>query len=348
MFDHPQSSLRDLDTIEPGFLLAAALDQVDVRRLRGIDRVIALRAFDRMAAHYEAARARAMAALTEDEEFTDLDPAEAIDAAAAEARIALTLTRRAAESDLHDALELRDRLPSVLAAWRRGLLDRRRVQVILRGTAHLSGPEAERVAELVLEDASRLTTGQLRARVGRIAMEADPVASDSRFRDAHADRRVWISPTDAGTATLTASDLSPERATAIQRRIHGAALALRRAGDQRTIDQLRADVLVDILEGAEPPTAIIEVTTDLPTLTELAAHPGDLAGYGPVVADIARRVAESKAAEWRFTVEDGGRTHRGAIRRHPTESTARSVRTMHPTCVFPGCRMPASECDLDH
>ncbi|MCZ6630322.1 MAG: hypothetical protein O7D28_03120, partial [Actinobacteria bacterium] len=44
---------------------------------------------------------------------------------------------------------------------------------------------------------------------------------------------------------------------------------------------------------------------DLETLTGLTENPGELAGFGPVIADIARRVtAEQESAEWRWTVVD--------------------------------------------
>jgi hypothetical protein len=97
---------------------------------------------------------------------------------------------------------------------------------------------------------------------------------------------------------------------------------------------------------------VVDIHVDLDTLARLADHPGELAGYGPVVADIARQVAEHQArAEWRFqaTDPDTGRVvHNGITRRRPTADQQREVETQHPTCIFPGCRMPATDCDLDH
>ena len=51
----------------------------------------------------------------------------------------------------------------------------------------------------------------------------------------------------------------------------------------------------------------VDLRVDLDTLNELNDHPGDLAGYGPVIADIARQVAEHETkAEWRHAQEAEG------------------------------------------
>ncbi len=50
---------------------------------------------------------------------------------------------------------------------------------------------------------------------------------------------------------------------------------------------------------------MVDIRVDLETLTGLTENPGELAGFGPVIADIARRVtAEQESAEWRWTVVD--------------------------------------------
>ena len=96
----------------------------------------------------------------------------------------------------------------------------------------------------------------------------------------------------------------------------------------------------------------VHLQTDLDTLTALAEHPGELAGYGPVIADVARQAAEQlEDAEWRFTVTDtatGRPVANGVTRRRPTTAQRRDIETRNPTCVFPGCRMPSIDCDIDH
>lgn len=36
------------------------------------------------------------------------------------------------------------------------------------------------------------------------------------------------------------------------------------------------------------------------------------------------------------------------IRRRPTAAQIREIHALHPTCTFPGCQIPAEDCDLDH
>lgn len=123
-------------------------------------------------------------------------------------------------------------------------------------------------------------------------------------------------------------------------------------------------MFLDLLEGHSSTTnksttgtgrdrgGVIDLRVDLATLAELDDRCGDLGGYGPVIADIARQIAgDSPDAEWRFTITDpatGDAIGTGATRRRPTLTQRRRIRTRHRTCVFPGCRMPAIGSDLDH
>jgi hypothetical protein len=144
--------------------------------------------------------------------------------------------------------------------------------------------------------------------------------------------------------------------------INRIARSLHVAGETRTMDQLRADIAVDLLCGnptySGTKAGKVDIHVDLETLARLNDHPGELAGYGPVIADIARQVAEnSDNGEWRFRVtaspggEDNGTglpVHMGTTRRRPNTEQQRHVELRDLTCVSPGCRMPATECDLDH
>jgi hypothetical protein len=118
------------------------------------------------------------------------------------------------------------------------------------------------------------------------------------------------------------------------------------------MDQLRADVYLDLLCGnsASGKGGVVDIRVDLSTLAELSDNPGELAGYGPIVDDITRRiVGQQTDAEWRYTVTHNGRPlATGTTRRRPTPAQRRLIVATHPTCVFPGCRMPATECDIDH
>ena len=343
-----------LDVMEPGPALAAFLSTIEVSRLSGHDRIVVLRAQQRMASHYSAKVYESMASvrdhlveLGEGAEFAD-------DAAAAEIRAALRLTRRAADGELSFAMDLKRELPSVWLALVNGDLDVRRVKTIVSGVMHLPDDTARQVVASILEDAPRLTTGQLSARLRRLSIEADPEAAEDRYHHAVDRRRIAGEPSVDGTANLYAMDLPPDRVASATRRINHLARSLKAGGETRTMDQLRADVFLDLLVGRKQGGrgGTVDIQVDLETLARLGDAPGDLAGYGPVVADIARRVVESQRdSRWRFSVVDpdsGRPVHGGVIRRRPSSTQRREVETRNPEYVFPGCRMPSVECDLDH
>lgn len=356
MFDRKcQPIPPGLDEMPPGPTLAGFLATIDPGEVSGHDRVVVLRAQQRMASHFQGQVYAAMSSLAEHMEegpFAD-DPELAWEASATEIRCALRLTRRTAESELDFALGLQ-RLPAVRAALVAGNIDTRRSRVVVRGTSHLDEAAARQVVDAVIGDAPGLTTGELAARIRRLAIEVDPDTARERYEQTIADRRVVSEGSTDGTANLLGLDLPPDRVAAIARRINRIARTLNRQGDERTIDQLRADVFLDLLSGLnrDQRGGSVDLHVDLETLARLAETPGDLSGFGPVIADIARQVAEAQTnGEWRFTLSDPGTglpIHNGTTRRRPSTAQRRTVEARDRTCIFPGCRMPATQCDLDH
>jgi hypothetical protein len=335
--------------------LGAILGSIDVHALSGYDRVVVLRAHQRMVAHHQAHLYDAMVSIRDAFVDDGWDQVDAGECGAAEIRTALHLTRRAADVDLSFALDLSQRLEKVFHLLSDGRLDHRRARTIERATLHLSDAVAQGAVERIVASAPLMTTGELQAQIRKLAIEADPEEAKLRADKAVASRKVIAEPTDDGTANLLGLDLSPDRVAVVSRRINTIAKSLRGPGESRTIDQLRADVYLDLLQGKHHQTtgrSVIQMTVDLDTLAALAEHPGDLAGYGPVISDIARQVAEEHHdAEWRWQVTDtetGQHLCDGISRRRPTASQKRTIQTRDRTCSFPGCRMPGIDCDIDH
>ncbi|MDJ0497485.1 MAG: DUF222 domain-containing protein, partial [Acidimicrobiia bacterium] len=285
----------NLEDIPPGYVLAAVLDDIDINTCSGYDRVRVLQAQERMRSHYAArsylTMTKVMDAIDEDDMAADMVE----EAAASEVAAALRLTRKAADIEMSLALQLQRRLPEVWDALLEGSIDVRRARVLVGDTLHLPIATAQEIVSTVLGDACLLTTGQLRAKLRKLAIQADPEDAKQRYEASVEERRVVSEANDTGTANLLGLDLPPHRTQAAMRRINRLALELKHNGDSRSIDQIRADVLLDLLEGnrrLKDNRAGVLITLDLPTLTKLTNHPGDLAGYGPVIADIARQIAE--------------------------------------------------------
>ncbi len=330
------AAVTALAELAPGPGLAAALASIDRSMLDGYGRVLVMQATARQAAHWQAqlfADLVAVAACPPGPVVPGVpvpvtgETGEVAEFAAEEIAAALTWTRRMAEGQLELGWSLIHRLPAVHAALSEGRIDVPKARVFERETHPLPDPAARAVCDQLLPDAPRLTSGQLRARLQRLVLTIDPEAARLREEKAVAERRVISGLEFDGTTSITVLGLPTERATAAMERVDAIAQAARRAGDARTTDQLRADTVLDLLDGTlsgpmpGPRKGVIELTVPLTTLMGLSEEPGELAGWGPITAEIARRTAaQQRCATWRFRVTDdtagvgdsGGGTGSGA------------------------------------
>ncbi|MGH4008304.1 MAG: DUF222 domain-containing protein [Pseudonocardiaceae bacterium] len=93
----------------------------------------------------------------------------------------------------------------------------------------------------------------------------------------------------------------------------------------------------------------IRVTIPYTALLGADDQPGELAGYGPIPAAVARDLAVG--GTWRRILTDpasGRPVDYGTTRYRPPAHLAGLVITRDQTCQFPTCRVPAHRCDIDH
>jgi hypothetical protein len=350
--DPPVEGVWPLETVPAGPVLGMLIDG-DTDTVSDADVVAVLKAHARMAAHHQARLSRTVIEISS--RYGRLDGVDAeyvARATVAELRAALCLTRRAAEAELDLAIALCVRLPRVLEALEDATVDVRRARVLIDHTSHLPQASARTVADQALVRAGTLTTGQLSAYLRKLCIQHDPDQARARYEHAHSERRVVAEQAADGTVTITGIGLPADRAAAIMHRLTHTARKLKTRDEERTLDQLRADVFVDLLSGAASngKGGSIDITVDLTTLLGLNDHPATLGGFGPVVADIARKVAKTHTkARYTYTVTDNGSViDTGTIGRKASAATRRAVTRRHVSCIFPGCRTPATSCDLDH
>jgi len=348
----------DLETLPPGLLLAVILSSVDRARLSGYDRVSLLKARARQIAHDQAELMADIQAVSEavSELVNDPEPDQQVifDTTATEVSAALSLTRRASEVQVDLASSLCVRLPQVWEALSEGMIDLARARVVADQTSHLPRDLARQVCGSALEQASSQTTGQLRGWIQRLIISVDPASAQDRYEQKLRERRIICEPTDAGTANLSGLDLPADTANRAMRRINRLAHTAKRNGDCRCIDQIRADIYLDLLTGNQGATgsdrAVVDIRADLTTLLGYDEKPGEIPGWGPVIADVLRQIIDqSHDGEWRFGIRDQDWLL-GAVttRRRPSTAQQRYVEVRDPECVFPTCRFDSIQSDLDH
>jgi Domain of unknown function (DUF222) len=184
----------------------------------------------------------------------------------------------------------------------------------------------------LLPEVQWCTTAQLRDKVRRLLLRLDPDAVRKRHKKAVESRWVQHTEYSNGTAAVAGIYLPKDKAAAAYDHVNAIAKATKAAGgDDREIDQIRADVFADLLAGVDPTLAgagtpgarkgVVNLHLGLTTLAGLDEYPGEIEGFGPVIAGIARDTAAQMAetARWRFTVtDDNGETvAEGPLRRRP-------------------------------
>ena len=349
--------LPNLDLLDPGPFLGAILSAIDLSKLTGREVIQVIKAQYQQVSHHQAAVYRAMAEAAHCVEGDSLERSKAPDEySVEEVGAALSLTRRKAEREVSTALALREH-PHVRSALECGAIDSPKACLLTTDTDHLESGSAREVISHLLPRAGELTTGQLRARIRRLCIQIDPNHGAKRLQHSLAHRKVTAEPNVQGTAALIISECSPDDVYSARDHINLLARRMKTADESRSIDQLRADVAMDLLTGRisadeRRTTGSVNIHVDLTTLARLDDEPAELDGFGPVVAEIARKVtAEQQSSPWTATVTDpetGEPVQVVSVRRRPTAKQLRKIRALHPTCAFVGCRMPARNCDIDH
>ena len=273
----------------------------------------------------------------------------------------LAATRAVAEAKVGLAASL-DLMPAVHDALVCGAIDHRKATAMTDGLGHLPIEVARIIADAVLADAPDLTVPALRARMRKIELTLDPEAVEKRHDRDRSDRHVRLTPAPGAMAWLTAL-LPADDAMAVFTGIDAIANSSD-PDDPRGVEERRADALTDVfthilatgiapdggqLRSEQRRRPHLQVTAAATTLLGLDQVPGDLAGYGPIPASMVRAIAAD--ATWRRIFTDpatGEAVGIGPRGYRPGADLTATVIARDRTCTFPGCRMPAWRCDIDH
>lgn len=94
--------------------------------------------------------------------------------------------------------------------------------------------------------------------------------------------------------------------------------------------------------------ATVNMTIAVSSLFGLDDLPGDLDGFGPVMAGAVRQVAGRSTLFRVLTDDTGAPLAYGRTRYRPGPELVEHVAVRDVTCRFPTCGVPARACDVDH
>jgi hypothetical protein len=344
------AALADWDAVT-AVAAAAPVWPLDAFELSEAGRVDALVALQRLRGWVDAQELRLLATMTPpgDELAADLT--------ATEVGCALRLSPVTVTSKLHLADELVRRLPATLAALEAGAITVRHVQILSDAITPLDDADATKVEARVLRRASDQTPAAFRASVQRSVLAADPRAAEQRHQQALDDRRVCARPAGDGMGELWG--LLPLDGLATVMTALNAVAAGKIPGDDRTVDQRRADALVALAQqGLHDPNLptqqgrrpAVQVTVAASTLAGADEQPGELDGYGPIPAAMARALAFDPTGIWRRLITDpqGRLLDYGRTTYRPPQDLTDFVVARDRRCRFPGCNRAARRCHIDH
>ncbi|MBO0898249.1 HNH endonuclease signature motif containing protein [Arthrobacter sunyaminii] len=305
------------------------------------------------------------------------DPALTFSLAAEEAAAILHLPTNTAKMLMSDAGQLCTTHTATLARLEDGALGYGHVQTVLDQSQNVPDSELAAFEASLLEAAGAgQTSSQFRVKARRLREGRYPDTIPVRHKSAFERRRVCLVPEEDGMSWLSAL-LPAARAQLVYTQLTTAARGEQGAGDPRGVDQLRADILADLLEGgdternandsggsnaqgaragSEPATGnkararteiLVLITAE--TLFGADEQPAELHGYGPISPETARRLAR-QAAHW-TPVERNPDTEeilRVGRRRKVPAGLQRWLRARDGTCRFPGCRTNSVIAEIDH
>jgi hypothetical protein len=256
-----------------------------------------------------------------------------------------------AQVDLVDRVS--ECMPESWMALDRGDLSLNHIKALHRATRNCTPKVAEAVDRQLAPQAvtRRWTPSELARAARKLIITIDPAGAAEREEKAAAESNVEFFPGEDGMSHLHVFGPAPF-VRAIADVIDDRAAAMGREGDDRPIGVRRFHALVDAVRQpagstGESPSAHTLVTIDLGTLLGLNDNPGELAGYGPITADTARKIAADSTLQRLVTDALGNPIDLGR-KYKPSKLLRDLVRATQPRCSMIGCSRPAYQCELDH
>jgi hypothetical protein len=366
-------TLLEVALVGPGPEAIGLLESLAGRPMSPDQALAAAAAWERqsrwMAARCQAANVAFMGTTVENSR----DGARAEQSNVFELALATDVNDRFLTCTLRRARTLATTLSATQAKLESGELSEYRVRLICDKLDGLDPEVAQQIEARVLASAGQVKIGTLQAKLRKQVLAAKGPEAVNEHLAGVANRRVTMDrdvgepgllglhaylPAETAVAVREALETKAgefaraDKAAAAQARADGTEPVQRRTKDQRLADALAFFALgpdPDDPSHAARPQVRVQVTIGLTTLLHLREHPGDLAGYGPIPADIARVLAQD--GDWQrfvhhpvtgYLIDVGPDVYR------PPAALARFTQARDVTDRFPGSDRSARFADLDH
>lgn len=284
-----------------------------------------------------------------------------------EVAAAMRITEHAAGNLIALAEAMVHRYPKALRALECASISERHAEILVAGLDEAGAELRAGLFDRALAMAMAQPVGEFRRSLRALVDRARVVTAAERHDAALQRRRAFVEPVGDGMAWTHLLGPEVEARAAYDRATAIAKAILAEDDETRTLDQIRADVMGDLLvEGdtaAHPPEARgirASVVVTVPALALLeptdeavaaaGADPATVEGVGPIPIGRARELCGGDASWMRVLThpETGMVLSVGRTRYAPPASLRRLVKWRADRCMGPGCGMPASRCEIDH
>ena len=204
------------------------------------------------------------------------------------------------------AQNLTTELPGTFAELQAGRISEWRAQIVARETGWLAAEHRALVDEQLAASLAEWGDRRVEAEVKKLAYPLDPRGFLARQAKAERERRVTLRPAP-DTMSILSGLLPVAQGVAVLAALRDRADSLRSAGDVRTRGQIMADTLVERVAGfgsaastGSPPVVPVEVKLVMTDQTlfnhgEERDEPAQVEGFGPIPAEVARRLVGAAA-----------------------------------------------------
>ena len=276
---------------------------------------------------------------------------------------AMRITEYAAGRLLLQAEALVNRYPRILDSLSGARITEKHAEIFVDLVDQVSPELRAEVVDRGAALAEAESVGAFRRGLRDLIARVESKTLEERHAAAVEGRRLVVEPGADGMGLLLLHGPQVEL-HAIYGRATAMAKAIRRApGETRTLDQIRADVVADLLidgttahvpAAASGIRATVVVTVPVLSLLEdeaaAAADPAVVEGIGPIPLSRARQLCGGNAKWMRVLThpETAMVLSVGRDRYEPPAALQKLVKWRADRCMGPGCGVPASRCEVDH